>query len=109
MVISDLKQLGAGISNIETIFIQDKWAEWIENLSFVNPSNIKKEVIATHICHNIDWKIKNVNRSEIYHTNSILVQKYDLTENMSKISIDVDYNFERKSHGSYKGSIHKIA
>ena len=95
MVISDLKQLGAGISNIETIFIQDKWAEWIENLSSIIPSNIKKEVIATHICHNIDWKNKNVNRSQIYHTNSILVQKYDLIENMTKISIDVDYNFER--------------
>ena len=32
------------------------------------------------------------------------MQKYDLTENVSKISLDADYNFERKPHRSYKGS-----
>ena len=68
MVINDLKQLGAGISNTETMFIQDKWAEWTEKLSSIIPSNIKKGVIATHICDNIDWKNKNVNRSETHHT-----------------------------------------
>ena len=64
MVIDDLKQLGAGISNTETMFIQDKWAEWTENLSSIIPSNIKKGVITTHICDNIDWKNKNVKRIE---------------------------------------------
>ena len=69
------------------MFIQDKWVEWTENLSSIIPSNIKKGVIATHICDNIDWKNKNVNRSETHHTNSILMQKYDLIENVSKISL----------------------
>ena len=44
-----------------------------------------------------DWKNKTLNRIETHHTNSILVQKYDL-------SIHADYNFARKDHRSYKGS-----
>ena len=100
MVINDLKQLGACVSNTETMFIQDKWAEWTKNSSSLTPSNIKKRVIATHICHNIHWKNKNVNRNDTHHTNSILVQKYDLIKNVSKISLDADYNFERKSDRS---------
>ena len=35
MVINDLKQLGAGISYTETMFIQDKWAEWTKNVSSI--------------------------------------------------------------------------
>ena len=60
MVINDLKKLGAGISNTETMFIQDKWAEWTENCSSTIPPNIKKGVIAAHICDNIGWKNTNV-------------------------------------------------
>ena len=60
MVINDLKKLGAGISNTETMFIQDKWAEWTENCSSAIPPNIKKGVIAAHICDNIGWKNTNV-------------------------------------------------
>ena len=60
MVISDLKKLGAGISNTETMFIQDKWAEWTENCSSTIPPNTKKGVIAAHICDNIGWKNTNV-------------------------------------------------
>ena len=36
------------------------------------------------------------------------MQKYDLTENVSKISLDADYNFERKPHRSYKGSTQEL-
>ena len=32
MVVNDLKQLGHGLSNPETMFLQDKWVEWIERL-----------------------------------------------------------------------------
>ena len=60
MVINDLKKLGAGISNTETMFIQDKWAEWTENCSSTIPPNTKKGVIAAHICDNIGWKNTNV-------------------------------------------------
>ena len=65
------------------MFIQGKWAEWTENLSSITPSNIKKGVIATHICDDVDWKNIKVNRSETHHKDSILVQKYDLIENVS--------------------------
>ena len=36
------------------------------------------------------------------------MQKYDLIENVSKIFLDANYNFERKSHRSYKGSIQEL-
>ena len=64
------------------MFIQSKWAEWTENLRSIIPLNIKKGVIATHICDDIYWKNIKVNRSETHHTNSILVQKH-LIENVS--------------------------
>ena len=101
IVTNDLKQPGGSISNTETMLIQDKWAEWTRNCSSIILSNIKKGVIVTHICDYIDWKNKNVNSSETHHINSILVQKYHLIDNVSKISLDADYNFERKSHRSY--------
>ena len=98
MVVNDLKQLGHGISNTEVMFIQDKWAEWSEKVASTIPSNIIKGIIATHTFDNIDWKNKNKYRIETHHTNSILVQKYDLVKNLSKVSINADYNFERKDH-----------
>ena len=41
---------------------------------------------------------------QTHHTNSVLVQKYDLAENLSNVYLDGDYNFERKNHQSYKSS-----
>ena len=41
---------------------------------------------------------------QTHHTNSVLVQKYDLAENLSNVYLDADDNFERKNHQSYKGS-----
>ena len=61
-------------------------------------------VIATHVFDNIDWKNKTLDKIETHHTNSILVQKYNLAENLSNVSLNADYNFERKNHRSYKGS-----
>ena len=104
IVANDLKQLGHGLSNTETMFIQDKWAEWSEKLGSIIPSNIKKGVIATHVFDNIDWKNKSLSRIETHHTNSILVQQYDIVENFANVSLDADYNFERKNHRSYKGT-----
>ena len=103
MVVNNLKQLGHGLSNTETVLIQDKWAEWTKRLKSIIPSNIKKKVIATHLFVNIDWKNKTL-RIETHQTKSTLVQKYDLAENLSNVSLDADHNFERKNHRSYKGS-----
>ena len=54
MVVNNLRQLGHGLSNTETVFIQDKWGEWTERLESIIPLNIKKGVIATHAFDNID-------------------------------------------------------
>ena len=35
MVVNDLKELGLGLLNTETVFIQDKLAEWTERLKFM--------------------------------------------------------------------------
>ena len=92
------------MSNTETVLIQDKCAEWTGRLKSIIPSKIKKGIIATHVFNNIDWKNKTLDRIETHHTNSILVGKYDLADNLSIVSLDADYNFERKNHRSYKGS-----
>ena len=104
MIINDLKHLGHGLSNTETMFIQDKWAEWTDHQKSIIPSNIKKGVITTHIFDNIDWKNKTLNRVETHHTNSILIQRYDLAETLSKVTLDADYNFVKSRHRSYKGN-----
>ena len=60
-----------------------------------------------HVFDNIDWNNKILDRIQT-HTNSILVQKYDLAENLSNVSLDADYNFQRKNQRSYKGSTHVL-
>ena len=105
MVVNNFKQLGHGLSNTETVLMQDKWAEWTERPKSIIPSNIKKGIIVRHVFGNIHWKNKIPDRIETHHTNSILVQKQDLAENLSNMSLDADYNFQRKNHQSYKGSI----
>ena len=101
MVVNNLKQLDHGLLNTETVFIQNKWAEWTERLKSIIPS---KHVITKHVFDNINGKNKTLDRTETHHTNSILVQKYNLAENLSKVSLDADYNFEQKNHWSYKSS-----
>ena len=64
--------------------------------------------MVTHVFDNIDWKNKNVQRTETHHTNSILVQKYDITEDLAKISLEPKYHFNRKKHRSYKGKHQKL-
>ena len=53
----------------------------------------------------IGWKNKALNRIEIHHTNSILVQKHDWTENLSNVSLDDNCNFKSKYHQSFKVSL----
>ena len=80
----------------------------MENFIFcavIIPSNIKKGLIPTHVFDSIDWINKALDRIETHHANSILVQKYDLVENLSSVFLDADYNFMRSwNHRSYKGS-----
>ena len=39
---------------IETIFIQDKWAEWCEKQSSLILPNIESRKLVTHVVNNID-------------------------------------------------------
>ena len=80
------------------MLIQNKSAEWSVGKSTTCSSNIRTVVIATHVLGNIDWKNKNINCRESHYTNSILVQKYDLAEELSRDSLDPNYEFDRKSN-----------
>ena len=86
------------------MFIQDKWAEWSVGQWRTCPSNKRTSVIATHVFNNIDWKNKNIIRQESHYTKSILVQKYDLAEELSRVSLNPNYEFDRKNHRSFKGT-----
>ena len=68
----DLHRLSHRISYTETLFLNDKWAEWAQNHSSIIPSNIAKKKIVTHVFDNIDWQNKN-GRIETHHTNSTIV------------------------------------
>ena len=46
-VMTDLHRIGHGLSYTETIFIQDKWAEWSENQSKLVPNNIDEDSIVS--------------------------------------------------------------
>ena len=85
-IVGDLHRLSHGISYTETLFINDKWAEWAQNQSSIIPSNIAKKKIVTHVFDNIDWQNKN-GRIETHHTNSIIVQNDNLLEKMSSVSL----------------------
>ena len=37
MVVNDFEELSHGLLNTKTVFIQDKWAEWIERLNSISP------------------------------------------------------------------------
>ena len=43
-----------GISNTETLFIEDKWAEWVLAQSTIIPFNIKVKIPTTLVADNID-------------------------------------------------------
>ena len=107
-ICNDLKQLGYGLGYTGTMFVQDKWAEWSVNQKSLVPSNMMKGVIATHVFDNIDFKNKNVQRVESHHTNSILIQKYDLTDELSKVTLKPGYSFSRKDHRSFKGTRYEV-
>ena len=59
-VVKDILHYGHGISYDETIFVQDKWAEWCEKQSSLIPSNIESRKLVTHVVNNIDWESKSL-------------------------------------------------
>ena len=108
-VVDTLYGLGHGISYTETMFIEDKWAEWASERNTDIPSNIKKGLPTTHVADNIDWKNKELSGcNETHNTNSILVQHRlegpaGETMRQAHVSLTPNYEFTRKEHRSYKG------
>ena len=80
----------------EAMFIQDMLAQWTDSQSSYIPSNIQKGKTVTQVFFNIDWKNKNVQRTETHHANLILVQKCDTKEDVTKIYSEPKYEFDRK-------------
>ena len=104
-VVDTIHDSGHGISYTETIFIQDKWAEWITRQSKLLPSNMTKERETTHILDNIDWENVNISGVQTHHTNSIVVQEgYHSEGDTSSVSVEADRNFKRGEHRSFKGT-----
>jgi hypothetical protein len=104
-VVDTLHSLGYGTSYTETVFIEDKWAEWSEKQHSSIPSNIVKGVQTTHVTDNIDWKNKGISgMNETHNTNSILIQhKIPVTndnnmEHKAQVSVVPDYSFKREDH-----------
>ena len=51
----------------------------------------------THVFDIIYWENKNVQRTETHHTNSMLVQISDITEDLPKSNLEPKYDFDQKS------------
>ena len=96
-----INSFGYGISYKETLFIEDKWAEWDRAQNSNIPSNICKQKVTTVVADNIDWKNKNNSGQETHNTNIILIQ-HTTAKNESKVSLKPDYAFIRKNHRSFK-------
>ena len=108
-VINTLHRMGYGISYTDTIFIEDKWAEWSEKQHSYIPTNIKEGVHCTHVADNIDWRNKDMaGNRETHNTNSILIQHKDTlvsddtrVEHKAQVSVVPDYDFDRSDHSAF--------
>ena len=87
-VITNLHRIGHGLSYI-----------WV-------PNNIDENSIATPVADNIDWKNKTFKGEETHNRNSILKQENTLLKDTERkdIVLQPDYDFDRKTHHSYKGA-----
>ena len=104
-MVKDIHHYGHGISYDETIFIQDKWAEWCEKQSSLIPSNIESRKLVTHVVNNIDWENKGLTGDQTHHTNSIIIQEStDSRNDIPSVALEPDYNFKRSEHKSFKGT-----
>ena len=104
-VVKDIHHYGHGVSYIETIFIQDKWAEWCEKQSSLIPSNIESRKLVTHIVDNIDWENKSLTVDQNRHMNSIIIQRsIDSRNDIPSVALEPDYNFKRSAHKSFNGT-----
>ena len=104
-VVNTLHHLGHGISYTETVFIEDKWAEWGRNCSSDIPSNILRGLPTTHVADNVDWKNKELSGyNETHNTNSILIQHKIRSDALDRVQVSLkpSYDFVRKHHRSFK-------
>ena len=107
-VVDTLHRLGHGILYSETLFVEDKWAEWSQYQSNLILSNIISGVPTTLVLGNIDWKNKSIRgiSNETHHTNCILIQDKEgqqLKQEKSPVTLNPNYNYDRKTHRFFKG------
>ena len=107
-VVDTLHRLGHGISYSETLFVEDKWAEWSQYQSNLILSNIISGVPKTLVLGNIDWKNKSIRgiSNETHHTNCILIQDKEgqqLKQEKRPVTLNPNYNYNRKTHRFFKG------
>ena len=75
LLVEDLHKLGHLFSYTEATFIENKWIELREKKSKLVPTNIKQNIIVTHMTKNIDYESKNHKRKETHNSNSILLEQ----------------------------------
>ena len=93
-----------GISYTETLFIEDKWADWAVAQSTIIYLNIKVKIPITLVADNIDWENKGLTgKGQTHNTKSILTQQIDASEaSQSSIQLQPNCNFYCKQHRSFK-------
>ena len=103
-VLDTIHRLGYGIPYTETLFIENKWAEWDRNQNSRIPANISKNIPTTLVADNIDWKNKSIGGRETHNTNCILIQHQILSDNSGRpnVNLQATYDFDRKKHTSLK-------
>ena len=107
-VVDTLHRLGHGILYSETLFVEDKWAEWSQYQSNLILLNIISGVPTTLVLGNIDWKNKSIRgiSNETHHTNCTLIQDKEgqqLKQEKSPVTLNPNYNYNRKTHRFFKG------
>ena len=109
-VLDTMHRLGYGISYTETLFIEDRRAEWDRNQNKDIPANISKNVPTTLVADNIYWKNKSIGGEETHNTNCILIQHEVLSQNLgnSKVSLTPNYDFDKKKHKSFKSTLSNL-
>ena len=91
-VVDTIHLLGYGISYTQTLFMEDKWAEWDRGQNRSIPANITKNVSTILVADNIDWKNKPLSGIETHNTNCILIQHQVLSQNIGRPIVSLQGN-----------------
>ena len=91
-VVDTIHLLGYGVSYTQTLFMEDKWAEWDRGQNRSIPANITKNVSTILVADNIDWKNKPLSGIGTHNTNCILIQHQVLSQNIGRPIVSLQGN-----------------